>query len=281
MQVIKTDRIPYSVVTRNNRPGRVQRKFVREGEVSPGVGFTADLVRYEGGNGTFTAPRHRHNFDQIRYVISGRPDFGNGQVAEGGQIAYFPSGAPYGPEVIAEAEVMLIQWSELWMTRAQHDATYAEMQKTGEFRDGFYILVDADGNEHRSDSRNAVWESFTKGKLIYPTPRYPQPVIMDPQGFEWRHYGNGVSVKALGRFTENDLYLANYRWDAGGMLSLTSERTQLLWVSSGQVSVDGTTCAPRSAIFSDFGETVDVQSASGAEAVCFGMPVPAMVGSSA
>ena len=87
MQVIETEKIPYSLVTRKNRPGRVQRKLVREGEVSPGVGFTADLVRYEGGQGVFTAPRHQHNFDQIRYVISGRPDFGNGQVAEGVKAA--------------------------------------------------------------------------------------------------------------------------------------------------------------------------------------------------
>jgi hypothetical protein len=275
MQVIETDKIPYSLVTRKNRPGRVQRKFVREGEVSPGVGFTADLVRYEGGQGVFTAPRHRHNFDQIRFVISGRPDFGNGQVAEGGQVAYFPAGAPYGPEVIEEAEVMLIQWSDQWMTREAHDATYDEMQKVGEFRDGYYVTVDADGNEHRSDSRNAVWETFMKRNLIYPTPRYPQPVVMQPRGFEWRQNGDGVSVKTLGRFTEDDVYLASYRWDRGGTIALTSERTQLLWVSSGQVSVNGMACAPRTVIFSDFGETVEVQSASGAEAVCFGMPLPA------
>jgi hypothetical protein len=274
VQVIETDKIPYSLVTRKNRPGRVHRKLVREGEVSPGVGFTADLVRYEGGQGVFTAPRHQHNFDQIRYVISGRPDFGNGQLAEGGQVAYFPAGAPYGPEMIEEAELMLIQWSDQWMTREAHDATYVEMQKVGEFRDGYYITVDAEGKENRSDSRNAVWETFMKRNLIYPTPRYPQPLLMEPRGFQWRQNGDGVSVKTLGRFTEDDVYLASYRWDLGGRLALTSERTQLLWVSSGQVSVNGTTLGPRTLIFSDFRETVEVQGASGAEAVCFGMPVP-------
>jgi len=277
VQVIETDKTPYSVVTRKNRPGRVQRKFVREGEISPGVGFTADLVRYEGGHGTFSAPRHRHNFDQIRYVVSGRPDFGNGQVAEGGQVAFFPAGAHYGPEVIEEAEVLLIQWSDEWMTRSQHDATYAEMQKVGEFKDGYYVTVDADGTERRADGRNAVWETFMNRALTYPTPQYPQPVVMEPQGFEWRPAGDGAASKMLGRFTDRDVYLAGYRWDTGGTVVLSAERTQLLWVSSGQVTVEGVTCPPRTVIFSDFGETVEVASATGAEAVCFGMPVPVQV----
>ena len=81
MHVIDTAKIPWTLVSKSNRPGRVHRKLVHEGSVSPGVGYTADLVRYEGGYGTFSAPRHKHNFDQIRYVVSGNPDFGHYQVA--------------------------------------------------------------------------------------------------------------------------------------------------------------------------------------------------------
>jgi len=274
VQVIETDRIPYELVTRSNRPGRVHRKLVREGEISPGVGFTADLVQYEGGHGTFTAPRHRHAFDQIRFIVSGQPDFGHRQIAHGGQSIFFPAGAHYGPETIEEAEVMLIQWSRDWVTREQHDATHAEMQKVGEFKDGYYVTVDADGKEHRADGRNAVWETFMKRKLVYPTPRYPQPVVMKPEGFEWRPLADGVQVKMLGRFTEDDVYIAQYRWDSGGSLELTPERTQLLWISSGKVLLDGQAHPERTVIFADYGETVLVGSDAGAEAVCFGLPVP-------
>jgi hypothetical protein len=277
MQVVDTDKTPYSLVTKKNRPGRVHRKFVREGEVSPGVGFTADLVRYEGGNGTFSAPRHRHAFDQIRFVVSGRPDFGHGLIGRTGQSIFFPAGAHYGPETIEEAEVMLIQWSREWVTREQHDATYAEMQKVGEFKDGYYVTVDENGAEHRADGRDAVWETFMGRKLRYPTPRYSQPVIMEPKGFEWRPLTDGVSVKTLGRFTEDDVYVANYSWQPGGTLLLTSERMQFVWVSSGTVAVDGREYAPRTVLFADFGEQVRITSASGAEAVCFGMPVPTLV----
>jgi mannose-6-phosphate isomerase-like protein (cupin superfamily) len=277
MKIVETDKIPYELVTKSNRPGRVHRKFVREGEISPGVGFTADLVYYEGGHGTFNAPRHRHAFDQIRFVVSGRPDFGHHQVAKDGQSIFFPAGAHYGPETIEEAEVMLIQWSRDWVTRAQHDATYTEMQKVGQFKDGYYVTVDSDGKERRADGRDAVWETFMQRKLVYPVPRYAQPVIMEPQGFAWRPVGDGADIKMMGRFTEDDVYVAQYRWEPGGSLGLTSERTQLVWVNSGQVEVNGQTYPARTAIFSDYDEKLLIRSDTGAEATCFGMPVPSDV----
>ncbi|GAF47626.1 hypothetical protein [Rhodococcus wratislaviensis] len=276
MHVVETDKIPYELVTKRNRAGRVHRKFVREGEVSPGVGFTADLVFYEGGHGTFNAPRHRHNFDQIRFIVSGQPDFGDGIVADDGQAAFFPAGAHYGPEVIEQAEVMLIQWSSSWVTREQHDATYAEMQKVGEFKDGYYVTVDADGNEHRADGRNSVWETFTGRQLTYPTARYPQTILMNPEGFEWRPVSAGLQVKSLGRFTEDEVYVSAYRWtDGQGALDLSPERMQFIWVSEGEVSVGTQTYGPRTVIFSDLGESVVVNGKNGASAVVFGMPVPA------
>ncbi|MFC0450028.1 hypothetical protein [Rhodococcus jostii] len=274
MHVVETDLIPYELVAKKNRPGRVHRKFVREGEVSPGVGFTADLVYYEGGHGIFNAPRHRHNFDQIRFIVSGDPDFGHGLEATGGQSAFFPAGAHYGPEVIEQAEVLLIQWSPDWVTRAQHDATYTEMQKVGEFKDGYYVMVDAEGNEHRADGRNAVWENFMGRELTYPTPRYPQPILMNPEGFDWRPLNEGVAIKSLGRFTEDDVYVSTYRWDARSVLDLPPERMQFIWVSEGEVSIGSDTYGPRTVIFSDFGESVLVEASEGTKVVSFGMPVP-------
>ena len=109
MHVIDTAKIPWTLVSKSNRPGRVHRKLVHEGSVSPGIGYTADLVFYEGGHGTFSAPRHKHNFDQIRYVVSGDPDFGHYQVASPGQSAFFPAGAAYGPETIEASDMLLIQ----------------------------------------------------------------------------------------------------------------------------------------------------------------------------
>ncbi|MFD8820668.1 hypothetical protein ACFV23_56665 [Streptomyces sp. NPDC059627] len=276
MQVIETAKMPWELVSKANRPGRIHRKLVHEGVVSPGIGYTADLVRYEGGHGTFSAPRHKHNFDQIRYTISGRPDFGHYQVSAAGQSAFFPAGAAYGPETIEEADILLIQWGENWVTRAQHDATYAEMQTRGEFRDGYYITVDADGKEHRADGRNAVWEAFNQRELVYPQPRYPQPVLMEPAGFVWRPSGDGVSAKVLGRFTEDDVYVANHRWDeTGGTLTLAPERMQLLWIAEGRLTTGGVAYEPHTVIFSEYEETTELTGTAGAQAVVFGLPLPA------
>ena len=278
MQVIDTVSIPWTLVGRSDRPGRVHRKLVHEGTVSPGVGYTADLVRYEGGHGTFSAPRHQHNFDQIRYVVSGHPDFGHDQVASAGQSVFFPAGAAYGPETIEAAEILLVQWGTHWMTRDQHDQTHARMQQAGEFKDGFYVTVDAAGQEHRADSRNAIWETFTGRTLVYPVPRYPQPVIMEPAGFAWRPVSPGVSGKVMGRFTEDDVYIGNYRWDTGdGVLTLGPERLHLVWVADGKLTADGASHGSGTVLLSEFEETTELAGGAGAQVIVFGLarPVPA------
>ena len=171
--------------------------------------------------------------------------------------------------------MLLVQWGTHWMTRAQHDETYARMQEAGEFKDGYYVTVDADGNEHRADGRNAVWETFNKRSLVYPVPKYPQPVIMEPEGFEWRPAGPGVSGKVMGRFTEDDVYVGNYRWDEGdGLLTMGPERTQLLWIIDGKLTVDGASYDRFTVIFSEFGETTQLAGAAGTETVVFGLPLP-------
>jgi hypothetical protein len=82
-----------------------------------------------------------------------------------------------------------------------------------------------------------------------------------------------VRRKSLGRFTEDDLYIATYRWEEGGSLELTDERTQFFWITAGSVMVGGIQYGPRTAIWSDFGETVTVTGELDAMAMCFGLPV--------
>ena len=78
MEIIATAAMPWEPTPVNTRGGKVSRKILREGELLPGLGFYARLVKYHAGEGVFTAPRHKHNYDQIRYTISGTQDFGQG-----------------------------------------------------------------------------------------------------------------------------------------------------------------------------------------------------------
>jgi hypothetical protein len=49
MKVIPTEEIEWETVVANARAGHVQRKYVREGEILPGVGYASDCYNYVGG----------------------------------------------------------------------------------------------------------------------------------------------------------------------------------------------------------------------------------------
>ncbi len=102
---------------------------------------------------------------------------------------------------------------------------------------------------------------------------------MEPAGFEWRPAGRGVSGQVMGHFTEDDVYVANYRWDEGnGVLTLVPERTALLWVVGGKLAVEGASYDRSTVIFSELGETTELAGTAGAQAVVFGLPLPASAG---
>jgi hypothetical protein len=87
MKVIPTEEIEWETVVANARAGHVQRKYVREGEILPGVGYASDCYNYVGADSVFTAPRHHHDFEQIRISMTGVQDFGLGQITEEGWIS--------------------------------------------------------------------------------------------------------------------------------------------------------------------------------------------------
>ena len=55
MFVLDTAAMDWDPVKANTRTGKISRKFIREAELAPGVGYTSDLVKYHGGHGVFTA----------------------------------------------------------------------------------------------------------------------------------------------------------------------------------------------------------------------------------
>jgi hypothetical protein len=275
MFVLETAEMQWDPVKANTRTGKISRKFIREGQLAPGIGYTTDLVKYHGGHGVFTAPRHRHNFDQIRLTLSGETDYGYGQIAGPVDATFFPAGAYYGPERFEAAEIFLLQWSLDWVTRELSNAAYVELAKSGEFKEGFYVYAGQDGQEVRKDGTNAVWEAVNGKPLVIPSPKYQQPILMRPEGFEWQRKSGKLSVKDLGHFTDEDLNVVTYRWSEGAKLPLSPERTYILWIDSGAVSLDGRLLGEKAILFSDFGETHELFGVQAGEATCIGLPVPA------
>jgi hypothetical protein len=272
MFVLETETVDWEPVKVNTRTGKISRKFIREGELAEGVGYTSDLVWYHRGETVFTAPRHRHDFDQIRLTLDGTTDYGYEQIAGLGDATFFPAGAYYGPERFEEAQILLLQWSPNWVTREKSDAAFAELATRGTFKDGFYTTTDDKGQEIRKDATNAVWEEVNHKPLVIPEPKYSQPIVMRPGAYGWRTDVDGTEYKDLGHFTEGDLTVSTRRWSAGDAFTVGAERTSIVWIASGSVLLEGRKLGAHTIVFSDFGETHELVGSGAGEATVLGLP---------
>jgi hypothetical protein len=272
MEVIDTAAMEWERLRVSSRNMHTSRKKLREGEALPGTGLYAILVKLHEGAEKFTAPRHRHNFSQIRLGIRGHLDFGPGCECEPGEVGFFPGGAYYGPEEIDGGEYILVQWGREWVTREQDKRAMDELSAKGRFEHGMYHYEE-DGVEHEVDGKRAVWEHvYGRPEVIHP-PRYRAPILMTPDNFHWIK-GDGISRKMLGRFTEDDVTVEMVRWDrAGATHQLGPDRTSMVYVQKGTVVADGQSCPPESVIWSEFGETLEIVGDVGAEATVVGLPI--------
>jgi hypothetical protein len=275
MFAVQTDSIPWERATSITRAGDVSRKLVREDEVLPGVGFAMDMVHYHEEGVPYTTPRHRHDFEQIRICLSGEPDFGGDLKLNAGDICYFPAGAYYGPQYAQGGEIILIQWSDAWVTRDLYRSTYAALSSSGAFDGGVYRSVAADGSEVTKDGPTAIWEHAYRRKLRVPEPRYVTPILMRPSSFEWLPYRSGISARWLGRLTERDLGIATLRWESSAPLAFPKGRTHFLFVTAGTLRCDGDDYESRTAVWTDAGIEAVVEGSPGTEAIWVEFPAPA------
>jgi hypothetical protein len=272
MEITDTAAMEWERLRVSSRNMRTSRKLLREGEALPGMGLYALLVKLHGGAEKFTAPRHRHNFAQIRVGLRGHMDFGPGLDCDPGEVGFFPGGAYYGPEEIDGAEYLLLQWGRDWVTRSQDKQAIAELGESGRFEHGMYYYVE-DGVEKQIDGKTAVWEHVYGRPEIIREPRYRSPIMMTPGNFDWIK-GAGTSHKTLGRFTEDDVTVGLVRWDGvGSKHRVDADRTSLVFVRSGTLTVEDRRCGPETVIWSEFGETHDLAGDVGTEILIIGFPL--------
>jgi hypothetical protein len=257
----------------SSRNMRTSRKLIRDGEALPGLGLYALVVKTHEGDEVFTAPRHRHNFSQIRLGLRGYMNFGPELGCAAGEVGFFPGGAYYGPEEIDGSEYLLVQWGRDWISREQDRQAIAELSKRGRFENGFYI-TEIDGKELSVDGKRAVWEHVYGRPEVIREPGYRSPIMMIPDNFDWLP-GDGISGKMLGRFTEDDVVVEMIRWEVNdSTLRLDGDRTRLIFVTKGDVLVDGTAHGAETAIWSEYGESSELVGKSGCEAYVIGFPLP-------
>ena len=160
----------------------------------------------------FFSPRHKHNFDQFRMCIEGRTSIDPKKYLVPDEVGYFPEGTSYGPQQDTEENLtMVLQFGAAsgggYASRAQVKRAQDELIKIGEFKDGVFRRREGEGRKNQ-DGFEAVWEQIMGRKLVYPAPRFDNPVFMTHENFGWRPgKGKGVAVKTLGIFTERETRL--------------------------------------------------------------------------
>jgi hypothetical protein len=189
----------------------------------------------------FFAPRHKHNFDQIRVCLSGTFTFGKGQSLNPGQLAFFPEGAEYGPEKQeGDAHVLVLQLAGAsgsgYISLDKLQWARKELAKVGEFKNGRY--KDA-GTGRALDAHEALSEFVTGKEMRYPEPRYPDPIVISPAAFDWRPSSQaGVRSKQLAVLTEDRLSLALIEIDRGVHYSHRSIGESVMFVMTGAGQVE-------------------------------------------
>src|SRR5579872_6006097 len=207
------------------RRGRVHMIRRKRLPLESGIpGLTMEYSLSVVPDGYFT-PRHRHNFDQIRYTLSGIQSTGLGDLAAG-ECGYFPEGSYYGPQKQeGECECLVLQFQgasgEHLLSNEEMNATYEKMIAEGAvFQDGIYRGTTPSGGKKNKDSYVAIWEEHEGKKLTFPKSRYRTPVMMQPQFYAWLpdRERPGVETKHLGTFNEMRTGIGFFRLLPGASL---------------------------------------------------------------
>ncbi len=275
MRIVQTDEIPLKRGL-EHRGGVFHGRVVVEG--MPGTIDNFQLSYGQMG-GDFNSPRHRHNFEQVRYQLEGVLDYGrDGKLVEG-MVGYFPEGVYYGPQSQdpnISCKTIVLQFGGAsghgYLSEDEVRAGREALEAEGDFKDGvFRRRADVEGKRNL-DGYQAIWEHVNGRPLVYPKPRYPQPIFMDPATYDWvpAEGQPGVSEKLLGVFTERRSEVGLIRIDAGARF--TARGKGVYMAVRGEGTIGGEPLRALTTVYLDAGETVALVAREATELLHFGLP---------
>jgi len=273
MQAANAGDVEWTAVS-GHRAGRIEFKRLLSGRAGAPDNFELSLVHTFGD---YATPRHRHNFDQVRYGLSGAMNYAPRKDLLAGSVGYFPEGTFYGPQRMAgESLVLLLQLGgasgQGFMCYEDLRAGHATLAARGRFDEGVYRGPDGDAQ----DSYEAVWEHVNGRPVVYPRPRFDEPILMWPANYEWTSTPGapGIAEKLLGAFSERHLELRCVRLEAGTVHAPPPRPgARLLFVLAGAVECAGAEVGLHGAALQAPGEEVPLRARAGAEILTVGLPV--------
>jgi hypothetical protein len=275
MKIVQTDEIPLKRGL-EHRGGIFHGRIMVEGAPSALDNFQLSFGQM---GGDFNSPRHRHNFEQIRYQLEGVLDYGRDGKLTAGMVGYFPEAVYYGPQSQDPAipcKTIVLQFGGAsgsgYLSQSEVKAGMEELKQEGEFKDGvFRRRADVEGKRNM-DGYQAIWEHANGRAMVYPKPRYPQPIFMDPGNYEWVPVAGqpGVSEKLLGVFTERRSEASFYSLDADARF--TAQGKGVYVVVRGAGSAGDQPLRSLTTVYLESGETVTFTAREAIDLLHFGLP---------
>ncbi|HXQ25535.1 MAG TPA: hypothetical protein VN822_03925 [Candidatus Acidoferrales bacterium] len=272
VQVIDLESVPL-VERPHVREGVLRTRRLLTGEPGTPDNFSLQM----SSTPTYYSPRHRHNFDQVRFQLEGVFDFALDGSMKPGTVAYFPEGTHYGPQSCQTGSTTLVlQFGGAsgsgYLSAEQYEQAAADLAKHGTFAKGVYTELKPDGSKINKDAYEAVWEQVNGRPLKYPGERYLRPVFMDPESFEWIPIEDqaGASCKQLGEFSERRTRISLYKIAPEASLSL--DEHSIYFVLAGAGTVDLKAFKRHTTIHLGVGEQLTAIASEPTELLQIGLP---------
>lgn len=263
------------------RPGGESHQQIFVDDAPDGLNFWFLTSRYRPGTDAFVTPRHHHAFQQIRWSLSGSINYAPDQDIAEGDLAYFPRGAWYGPQLKETGFGIGMQFGfngehqrgpDWERTRAE---ALERLQARGKFEGGTYISVDPEtGKTIERDAVQALYEENYEGrtgeKFVIPDEGYDAPILLHPKAFAYFELSPGVEIKKFGSFYDHpgpnaDLRLSMLRFSDGGTFEFGPDRAQVAWSTSAGLEVDATKYPEHTCLYSPRGDTAQIAGHGGVE----------------
>jgi len=160
----------------------------------------------------YHSPRHRHTFQQVRYVVDGKLKYGR-EAYGTGDCFYLPEGTYYGPikpvngsnGESRQAHYVDMQFmGPSGIPYPDPDAVVSaqrELATTGKFEEGVYTFP----NGRKRDAYEAILEKLTGQPIEYPPSRLGNYAVMRSSAYPWvaDETRRGLAQKHLGFFFES------------------------------------------------------------------------------
>lgn len=177
----------------------------------------------------YHSPRHRHTFQQVRFVLAGRMRYGKEEYGVG-DCLYIPEGAYYGPiKPVATEDDEKLHFADIQFEGPSgipypdpDDVVAAQrrLAAIGKFEEGVYTFPSG----RKRDAYEAILEELTGERIEYPAPRLNSYVVMHSGAYPWMAHPTkaGVSLKHLGYFFESGPNIKMVQLAPGASLDMSA-----------------------------------------------------------